>query len=98
MLTDRQQEIFDEFRESTHANEYLSERDELLAGLAAAMALDCTPCVRYYALKAKAAGIEQGAISEVLAKVMVVSANKKRLQTGEILGRYFEPAPADEVA
>ena len=50
-------------------------------GLAAAIAMNCTPCTKYYISKANDAGIEEGAISEVLAKVMAVAAGQKKLQT-----------------
>ncbi len=81
MLTKNQQELYDSFYESTHTNEFLDERTELLVGLASAIAMNCTPCTKYYISKANSAGIEEGAISEVLAKVMAVAAGQKKLQT-----------------
>ena len=67
--------------ESTHANEHLDPAEGILVGLTAAIALNCQPCIRYYQSQAKKAGISEGKVSEVLAKILAVSANKKRLQT-----------------
>ncbi len=85
MLTKRQQELYDSFYESTHNNEYLDEKTEVLIGLSAAMAMNCAPCVRYYLQQAKQAGVSKGEISEVLAKVMAVAAGQKRLQMEDVL-------------
>lgn len=87
MLTKKQQELYDSFYKSTHTNEFLDERTELLVGLAAAIAMNCTPCSKYYLSQAKKAGIEQGSISEVLAKVMAVAAGQKKLQTQEAMNQ-----------
>lgn len=87
MLTKKQQALYDAFYESTHANEFLDERTELLVGLAAAMAMNCSPCTKYYLSKTEKAGITQGEVSEVLAKVMAVAAGQKKLQTLEVLNR-----------
>lgn len=76
------------FYDSTINNEFLDAKTELLVGLAAAMALNCIPCQRYYLDRAKSAGITKGEISEVLAKVMAVSAGQKRLQFEETCTRY----------
>jgi len=88
MLTKRQQELYNSFYESTHNNEYLDQKTEVLVGLSAAMALNCSPCVRYYLEQAKQSGISKGEISEVLAKVMAVAAGQKRLQMQELLEGY----------
>jgi len=88
MLTRNQKERYDAFYDSTHNSEFLDEKTELLVGLSAAVALNCYPCTRYYLLKAKAAGIKRGEISEVLAKVMAVAAGQKRLQFQEALDKY----------
>jgi len=88
MLTEKQQKTYEQFYESTHDNEFLDEKTELLVGLAAAMALDCGPCSNYYLGKAKSAGIKKGEISEVLAKVMAVSAGQKRLQFKEVTEKF----------
>jgi AhpD family alkylhydroperoxidase len=88
MLTKRQQELYNSFYDSTHNNEYLEQKTEILVGLSAAMAMNCAPCVRYYLQQAKQAGVSEGEISEVLAKVMAVAAEQKRLQMEEVLESY----------
>lgn len=88
MLTRRQQELYDSFYESTHNNEYLDQKTEVLVGLSAAMAMNCAPCVRYYLKQAKKTDISRGEISEVLAKVMAVAAGQKRLQMKELIVGY----------
>ena len=88
MLTKRQQKLYNSFYDSTHNNEYLDRKTEVLVGLSAAMAMNCTPCVRYYLQQAKQAGVSKGEISEVLAKVMAVAAGQKRLQMEEVLESY----------
>ena len=88
MLTKRQQALYDSFYESTHNNEFLDRRTEILVGLSAAMAMSCAPCTRYYLEQAIEARISKGEISEVLAKVMAVSAGQKRLQMKEIIESY----------
>lgn len=88
MLTDKQQTLYDDFYQSTHDNQHLDEKTELLVGLSAAMAMNCAPCTRYYLEQARRSGISKGEISEVLAKVMAVAAGQKRLQLADILERY----------
>ena len=85
MLTRRQQELYDAFYESTHENEYLDRKTEVLIGLSAALAMNCSPCTSYYLQQARKAEISKGEISEVLAKVMAVAAGQKRLQMKEVL-------------
>ena len=83
MLRDEQKKLYDDFYESTHENVFLDATTEILVGLSAAISLNCQPCTKYYLEKAKQAGIKKGEISEVIAKVMAVSAGQKRLQTEE---------------
>ena len=85
MLTKRQQALYDSFYESTHENEHLDQKTELLVGLSAAMAMNCAPCTEYYLKLAKTANISKDEISEVLAKVMAVAAGQKRLQANEVI-------------
>ena len=85
ILTDKQQELYDSFYESTHNNEYIDIKTEILVGLSAALAMNCSPCTSYYLKEAKNANITKGEISEVLAKVMAVAAGQKRLQAQEII-------------
>ena len=88
MLTKRQQELYNAFYDSTHKNEYLDQKTEVLVGLSAAMAMNCLPCTHYYLDQAKKANISKGEISEVLAKVMAVAAGQKRLQVQEVIEMY----------
>ena len=88
MLTQRQSELYNAFYASTHENEYLDQRTELLVGLSAAMAMNCAPCTDYYLKQAKKVKIPKGEISEVLAKVMAVAAGQKRLQLQEVIEEY----------
>lgn len=88
MLTKKQKDKYDSFYESTHENEYLDQRTEVLVGLSAAIAMNCAPCTRYYLKQAKQVKISKGEIEEVLAKVMAVSAGQKRLQMQEVLETY----------
>ena len=88
MLTARQLRLFEEFRDSTHENEHLNASEAILVGLPAAMAMNCRSCIHYYLKMAKEAGISQGKVSEIIAKVMVVSANQKRLQVENIARSY----------
>ncbi len=85
MLNQRQKKLYDAFYQSTHDNQHLDTQTELLVGLAAAMAMDCQPCTRYYLDRAEKENISQGAISEVLAKVMAVAAGQKRLQMQAVI-------------
>ncbi len=85
MLTKQHQEAYEGFYSSTHDNQFLDTKTELLVGLSAAMAMDCLPCMKYYLNQAKQAGISKGEISEVLAKVMAVAAGQKRLQAEKVL-------------
>ncbi|KHT64562.1 hypothetical protein RJ45_05765 [Photobacterium gaetbulicola] len=84
----KHQEAYGAFYRSTHNNEHLDTKTELLVGLAAAMAMNCLPCTNYYLKQAKQAGITQGEVSDVTAKVMAVSAGQKKLQLQEVLERY----------
>ncbi|CAM4135031.1 carboxymuconolactone decarboxylase family protein [Vibrio agarivorans] len=79
---------YSQFYSSTHDNEHLDSKTELLVGLSAAMAMNCLPCTHYYLKQAKKAGITKGEISDVTAKVMAVSAGQKKLQMQEVLQRY----------
>jgi len=88
MLTKQQEELYNSFYESTHKNEYLDQKTEILVGLSAAMAMNCSPCTRYYLEQCKKAKISKGEISEVLAKVMAVAAGQKRLQLKEVIDGY----------
>ena len=81
MLTERQNKLYEKFYQSTHENEYLDTRTEILVGLSAAIAMDCIPCTKYYLKIAEENGISDEEIAEVLGKVMAVAAGQKKLQT-----------------
>jgi alkylhydroperoxidase/carboxymuconolactone decarboxylase family protein YurZ len=85
ILTDKQQKLYDTFYESTHNNEFIDAKTEILVGLAAALAMNCSPCSSYYLKEAKKLLITKNEISEVLAKVMAVAAGQKRLQAQEVI-------------
>ena len=85
ILTDNQNKLYNSFYESTHNNEHLSSKTEILVGLSAALAMNCEPCTNYYLKIAKNENISKGEISEVIAKVMAIAAGQKRLQAQEIL-------------
>jgi len=85
ILTDRQQELYDSFYESTHNNVHIDTKTEILVGLSAALAMNCSPCTSYYLKEAKISNITKGEVSEVLAKVMAVAAGQKRLQAQEVI-------------
>jgi len=88
ILTDKQQELYDSFYESTHNNEYIDIKTEIIVGLSAALAMNCSPCTNYYLKEAKKVNITKGEISEVLAKVMAVAAGQKRLQAQDVIESY----------
>lgn len=90
MLKNNQKDLYDAFYASTHENEFLDSKTELLVGLSAAISLNCQPCTKYYLEKAKEAGIIKSEISEVIAKVMAVSAGQNRLQIEEVFIEYEE--------
>ncbi|MBW8189735.1 carboxymuconolactone decarboxylase family protein [Neiella marina] len=84
----KHQKHYQDFYHSTHENDHLDSKTELLVGLAAAMAMNCLPCINYYLNQAKQAGITKGEVSDVTAKVMAVAAGQKKLQMQEVLANY----------
>ncbi|WP_026971442.1 carboxymuconolactone decarboxylase family protein [Aliagarivorans marinus] len=84
----KHQAAYEQFYHSTHENDHLDSKTELLVGLAAAMAMNCQPCTRYYLHQAKQAGITKGEVTDVTAKVMAVAAGQKKLQMQEVLQHY----------
>jgi len=59
----------------------------ILIGLAAAIAVDCEPCAESYLTKCNEIGITDAEISDVLAKVMAVSAGKNKIKFSRVLDR-----------
>lgn len=88
MLTEDQQQQYENFYSSTHNNQFLDNKTEVLVGLASAIALNCKPCTHYYLKQAKKVGVNKGEISEVIAKVMAVAAGQKKLQTAAVIADY----------
>jgi len=87
ILTENQNTLYNSFYESTHKNQHLNSKTEILIGLSAALAMNCEPCTHYYLKMAKKEEITRGEISEVVAKVMAVAAGQKRLQAQDILNK-----------
>ena len=52
MLKKDQQELYESFYESTHNNEFLDQKTEILVGLSAAIAMNFIPCTHYYSSNA----------------------------------------------
>jgi len=87
ILTENQNKLYNSFYESTHNNEHLNSKVEILIGLSAALAMNCDPCTNYYLKIAKKENISKGEIYEVIAKVMAVAAGQKKLQAQDILNK-----------
>ena len=87
ILTENQNKLYNSFYESTHNNQHLNSKTEILVGLSAGLAMNCEPCTLYYLKIAKKEKISRGEISEVIVKVMAVAAGQKRLQAQDILNK-----------
>ena len=57
------------------------------AGLAAAIALDCQPCIEFYLARCKQSGAASDEIGEVLAKVMAVAGGQKKILFASVLDK-----------
>jgi len=88
MLTDRQQELYNAFSESTHKNEYLDPKTAAIVGLSVALAINCSACAEYYLQLAKNENVSKDEIAEITAKVMAVSAGQKRVQAQRVMDKY----------
>jgi len=75
------------FYASTTKGAVLDEKTMILIALATAIAIDCEPCAEYYLTKGKEVGITDPEISDVLAKVMAVSAGKHKIKFSRIVDR-----------
>ncbi len=80
MLNEKHKEPWSAFYQSTIRGNSLDEREMVIVGLAAAMALDCHPCTKHYLEECAAHDLDPVAIQDVLAKVMAVAAGKKNIQ------------------
>ncbi len=92
-LDDRHQKLFSQFYESTHKSKHIDEKTAVLVGLAAAMAINCYPCMNFYLKLAGKNKVTKGEIGDVLAKVMAVSAGQKLTQFEEALSKYNVDLP-----
>ena len=88
MLTDRQQQLYNAFSESTHTNEYIDAKTAAIVGLASALAINCSACAEHYVKLAKKENVSKQEIAEITAKVMAVSAGQKRVQAQRALDNY----------
>lgn len=87
MLNPRHTDAWSSFYASTAKGSVLDERTMILIGLAASIAVDCEPCTESYLAKCKEMGIPEAGIADVLAKVMAVSAGKKKIKFSRIVDR-----------
>lgn len=87
MLNSRHSDTWSSFYASTTKGSVLDERTMILIGLAAAIAIDCEPCAESYLAKCKEIGISDAEISDVLAKVMAVSAGKNKIKLSRLVDR-----------
>jgi len=87
MLNSRHSDAWSSFYASTTKGAVLDERTMALIGLAAAIALDCEPCAEAYLAKCKEHGISDAEIADVLAKVMAVSAGKRKINFSRTFDR-----------
>ena len=87
MLNVQHSDSWSSFYGSTSRGAVLDERTMVLIGLAAAMAVDCEPCTEAYLAKCKEHGISDAEIADVLAKVMAVSAGKRKIKFSRTFDR-----------
>ena len=87
MLNAKHADSWSSFYASTSKGSVLDERTMVLIGLAAAIAVDCEPCAEAYLAKCDGHGISDAEIADVLAKVMAVSAGKKKISFSRTLER-----------
>ncbi len=85
MLNPKHADLWSSFYASTGCGAVLDERTMVLIGLAASMAIDCEPCTEAYLGACKKHSISKAEIADVLAKVMAVSAGKKKIKLSRTL-------------
>ncbi len=89
MLNNEQNAAWRTFQKQIRdSNQLLDHRNTLLVAYAAAIALDCDPCVRMLLDESKRSGIRREELDEVLAQVMAVAAQQKQLQTEKAQQQY----------
>lgn len=85
MLNSKHARPWSEFYASTASGAALDERTMVLIGLAASIAVDCEPCAEAYLAECKKHSITEIEIADVLAKVMAVSAGKRKIKLSRSL-------------
>lgn len=90
MLPEQNQRAFGGFYDSARHTTILEPKTTLLIHLAAAMALGCSPCMRYYLKQADKAGVAPEEVGAVQAVVMAVSAGKVNAQLREVERRMSD--------
>ena len=87
MLNSPHSAAWSTFYASTTKGSVLDERTMILIALATAIAVDCEPCAEHYLTKCKEIGITDAEVSDVLAKVMAVSAGKHKIKFSRVVDR-----------
>ena len=85
MLNSKHARPWSEFYASTGSGAALDERIMVLIGLAASIAVDCEPCTEAYLAECRKHSVSDIEIADVLAKVMAVSAGKRKIKLSRIL-------------
>ncbi len=70
------------------SNQLLDHRNTLLVAYAAAIALDCDPCMQLLIDESKRSGIRREELDEVMVHVMAVAAQQKQLLAERAQQRY----------
>ena len=81
----QQKEAFDVFYKSARHSGLIDNKTSLMIHLAAAMAVACIPCARYYLEQVDEAGLTDDEISAIKTIVMAVSAGRVKMQFDEVL-------------
>ena len=87
MLNPKHADSWSSFYASASSGTVLDERTMVLIGLAASIAVDCEPCAEAYLSKCNEHAISDAEIADVLAKVMAVSAGKRKSTFSHTLKR-----------
>ena len=87
MLNSRHANPWSSFYASTNKGAALDERTMVLIGLAASIAVDCEPCAEAYLAKCREHAISDAEVADVLAKVMAVSAGKRKIKMSRTVER-----------
>ncbi len=80
-----QKEAFDTFYKSARQSGIIDNKTSLMIHLAAAMAVACIPCAKYYLEQVDDVGISDDEISAIKSIVMAVSAGRVKMQFDEVL-------------